>query len=635
MSDQDPRYQNYWWNAEKGKVFSRLFAQVTEIVQRQSAMYTRFVRSEAMYDPNNVAVTNQYMHGDVAAHITENLIASNVDTMGAAIAATEISPAVDTDGADWSKQLTAIELEWYAEQLKRRYGVMNVARLNFTETGKKGTGVAIVVADQWNQPGVHSVLPDDVVVDELETRYGDAPRQYHWRRSNVSKERLKQEFPQFADEIDAAGTSRGRDYLRRGGYLITREFECVEIWSWFLPIGKKGRKGYRPGRFVRCIDGCDLVDEKYEKDRAPISKIAPRPRAGGWFGISVAERIAGHQRAVNKRHWQWDRILDQNASPIRRVRPVDANMAVKTQNELGTIAVVQGEVIPMEVPSPVSPQIVEHLNALSNKASQETGVSQMMSRATKPAGLDSGEALREYHDKTTVRFAPDEQAFEDHVLDILWLLVDLCKDLGADAPEMVRTTRFGTKTIKWSDVDMGEFKIQLKAKASLNSTRAGREQTLIEWAQAGVISTDQFRRLIGHPDLESEISLYTAAMESADDDIEAIANGGHVMPEPFGNLKMMAWRGQQRYLRWKRSGAPEDRLEDLRTYVVTANWMDAQRNAPVMNQNAAPGAQPGAQPGMPPGPPGPGAMPQLPAGPPGVATPSAAFAPTAMQTLAR
>ena len=65
----------------------------------------------------------------------------------------------------------------------------------------------------------------------------------------------------------------------------------------------------------------------------------------------LERRVRGRTESLAR---QFDRVLDQNANPIRYVRPVDAKLAVQTTNELGTIAVVQGEYPKDVTPSPGS-----------------------------------------------------------------------------------------------------------------------------------------------------------------------------------------------------------------------------------------------------------------------------------------
>lgn len=619
------RYDNLWWNSDKGKVFENLFQQVVEIVTRQGATYDRFVKLEASYDPNNLAVANAFAE-PIAQDITENVIASNVDTVTAEIAATDVGTVVQTTGGQWSEQRLAKHLTWYGEELSALYDVNGLAAEGARSGAKKGSGFVFVTLDQWRMIHVDRVAPDDVVVDELETRYGERPRHLVRRKNNVSKEQLKAEFPKCAEQIDEAGGGRGRDYLRRGGYLVSRSRELVECEAWFLPIGRKGGTGYKPGRHVRCIDGCDLLDEEWDKDHFPCEKYDWTPREGGYFGISLAERIWGHQRVVNKRHWQADRIIDQHASPTRWFRMPDANLMVQTHDLLGQYGIVKADYPQLDVPQPVSPQIFEHMDMMSQKAFRESGVSQMAAQAMKPAGLDSGAALRAYHDHTSARFSLQEEAYEDFVVGIMFLLYEACKELGDAAPKLLQGTKWGDRDIDWSKVDLRWLRVNLKARSTLNDSEAGREQQVLEWAQAGVITMDEFRRLVGHPDLEREMSLYTAAEEHVEWCIEQIADGVDIVPEPFANLKMLVWKGQMQYLNWTTAKAPERVLEELRAFVAIAAYQAGQAEGLVANGNAGAAADPTQQPGVP------GTPPMAPAPSAGPAT--AALSPQAMQLVA-
>jgi hypothetical protein len=168
---------------------------------------------------------------------------------------------------------------------------------------------------------------------------------------------------------------------------------------------------------------------------------------------------------------------------------------------------------------------------------------------------------------------------------------------------------------------MGDVRVQIAAASTLSRTPAGRYQTALEWAQAGVISTDEWRRLTQHPDLDRVLSLYTQGMESVERDLEDIEDGYVVTPEPFGNLLLMTRLGQMAYLRDRDLDAPEEVLEGLRQYTVLAAHMHAggaaNANAPAAGGEISPDAA-----GM------------LPGGAPSVGQPASALAPQAMNLLA-
>lgn len=623
-----------WWQADKGKVAGALFTYVRTVDRGLFDRFNKFLRLARLYD--STALPGDPVRGREYGRVHENALASAIDTISATIATTEIRAVFDTDDAEWSVQRRARLLELYVEQLGKLFKVPQKCRHAFKAGGAvKGTALCKVWADSFKRLRVEPAMVDDIVVDELETRNGD-PQQLHYR-TTIDRDELKASYPKFKQQIEQAQGGVGK-WVKWAGWRPMRRNDVVVIESWRLPIGVKGMTGYVAGRHVIAIDGCDLLDEVYEDDFFPFAVMRWSRPTEGWYGIGVAERVATIQLGLNRRNLQNDRKLDQGAFPTTWVQQQDAALAMATtsamQNTLGTVAVYNGSQHPITVQPPtVAPEELRDAERLSGKVFEVSGVSRMTAQAIKPAGLETGAAIREYHDKVTMRFAEQEADFESFALDVVWLMLHVCKKLGADAPKVTRKTRFGSRTIAWSDVDMTEVRYWIGAASTLNRSRAGREQLVAEWAQAGIISTDSARRLIKHPDLEREMSLFTAAIENVENCLEEIADGGTVVPEPFMNLKLLVWRAQQQYLDWttgRRGRAPEAVLENLRTLIVQAAWM-AQGTAANGNAVGPDQSMPAGGPGTPGAPPANGnGMPPLPGGPP-MSTPQAAFSPQAMQ----
>jgi hypothetical protein len=623
-----------WYRADEGEVNRLVRQHVATVEERQFDLYNKFVRLEALYDPNAPSTRGQVQpsNGGQMSNTTVNVIAQNVDTVTAMVANSNVRTRFMTDDADWSIQRRAKHLEWYCDGLTATHDIDGKCRLAFRDCALKGTGIIKVVADADKQICVNLVMVDDIVVDESETRGGkQAPKQIH-ERVLCNRDELIAEYPEYEDEIRRAdSTQRTRLWA---GYRPVGEDQLVVLESFRKPIGRKGKRGYVPGRHTKTIEGFDLLDEEWDDDEFPYVRIVWSER-NGWYGIGLAERLAGIQNTLNKRLWQVDRLLNQGAAPTTYVDRIDQSMVVKTEMTGRASIVPYSGRPPVTVAAPiVNPETYRSIETLEAQAQQEAGVSAMVSQAAKPAGLDSGEALRQYHDKTTIRFSTQEKAFEDLKLAVILAVLRVCKKLGADAPTICNKTRWGRRTIEWSKVDMGDLKVQIAAASELPKTPAGRTQTVLEWAQAGIISQDAARRLLDHPDIEREMSIVNAAIESVDWCLERIKDGELVVPEPYMNLDLCVYRGQMEYLRIQGDGAPEEILENLRTFITQA----AYKLAPPANANmpaAAPGMDPGAAGAMPPGmgapagaapgPVGAAAMPQ--------SVPQAALSPQAMQLL--
>lgn len=552
-----------WQGLPKGEVHKLVREHVQNVERLQFATFDRFVKLAALYDPNS----NRGTSDESTAFISENVVASNVDTVSAAIATSDIRARFMTDGGDWSTQRTAKHLEWYAEGLTKLYDVDAKCSIAF---GKgpcvRGTGVIYV---DINAAGdglvVEHVLADDMIADDRELRGGGQLRQIH-RRRIVDRDDLIAMFPKYKREIENAHQSNTGLWA---GYRPIAENQIVVLYSWHFGAKRKSVT----------IDGCTLADDLKWDGECPFARMVWSERDESWYGISLADRLMGHQRVLNRSNWQIDRLVDRNAVPTTYVRQSDAKLAIKEVNRAGSIAVVNGDWPVTPTPPAISPEVYKRVADVKVSAGEEAGVSRMASQGTKPAGLDSGIALREFKDQTTQRFATQEKAYERFKLDVVLLMIGCCKKLGKAAPVIQRQTRFGAKRISWAKVDMGEAKVQIVAAANLSRTPAGRTQLAMELAQAGIISQDSARRLISHPDAEAELSLYTAALEACEESFEMIAEGHVVMPEPFDNLEMIKIRGQQKYLLWRggqrQAKAPEPVLEGLRQFIVQAAAVQA------------------------------------------------------------
>jgi hypothetical protein len=609
---------NSWWQSDEERVNEQVLAYVSEVERQQSYLFERFYRLGALFDPYFAYLSGYHIQYDGAVRgrsrggrggafsdgdVSENVIASAVESVTAIIAATEVRSRFMTDDGDWSAQRQARHREWYVEGLGKRLNKHAKATEAFKDSSLKGTGLVKVYADHdAGEVVLERTLIDDIVVDEGETRAGE-PRQLH-QRVFVDRDVLKARFPGFEHEIDNAqigGPESAGSWRLWAEYRAVERNQVVVIESWYLPIGKKGTPHYKAGRHTIVIPGTDLFDEEWHKPYFPFARMVWITRATGWYGIGAAERIAGHQRRLNKLNWQVDRQQDQLAVPTTFVRMADAKLAVQTTSRAGTIVPYKADIPKTEIPQAVSPETYMRLQAVKESAFEEVGLSRLAASAKKPAGLDSGIALREYRDMTTQRFSLQEKRFEQLNLDIDILMLEAAKDLGERAPVVLRKTRYGARKLEIADLDIDELRVQIAAASNISRTPAGRLQLALEWAQAGIITQDEARRLMQHPDLERAMSLYTAALEDIERTIEELLDGEHMVPEPFQNLKMGTWRVQQSYLKAKGDGAPDEILEALRQWIVQAAYVLASQ-AEAQAMTAAMAAGPNEQQALAPAP---------------------------------
>lgn len=567
-----------WWRAKKGDVHLNVLPYVRAVENFQAELFDKFCKLEATYDTNprtqrvsaSVNLVNRV--GRVKAVVTENLIARNVDIVAANVADSDIRCRIETDGADWSHQRTAKRLERYLDGLSRLFDVGPKCRRGFKHGASlKGTGLNKVWIDEFDQIRVTPVPIDNVVVDELECRDGH-PKHLHYR-DFFDREEMQAQFPDYAEQIEKAQSSG--NWKLWAGYRPMRNTEVIVIESWRLPIGPKGHPRYVPGRHTLCIDGGDLLDEEYHKPHYPFAKMVWNDPCWGFYGISLAERILPHQNLLNRRNYQINRSLDLKADPVTYIPQIDAALAVKTVNQIGTLVPFRGAQPPITVDhQAVGQETYNSRIQIKQDASEEALVNRQMAGGGVPAGIESGVGVREVRTTNTQPFSPQEKAFERFWLDTLWLILDCCRDLGGTkAPDIIKVSKYGNERIKWSEVDMDDLKIEMMAASTLADSPAGRQQRVVELAQAGVITLDEARELADHPDIERIMSLYNATMESIENVIERVERGErNIMPEPFDNLQLGCVMLQREYNRIKVvPDVPEDILEALADWIALAS----------------------------------------------------------------
>jgi len=607
------RHADVWWNVDEGRVHEKLIPYVRTVERRQSDIFDRMLIAEAHYDPNSPAAEiTQPSYRKKLLGIKENVVATGIDTVRANIAATEIYARFQTEGGDWSTQRRAELLEQYTDELSTRTKVPAACRRAFFDCAKKGVGVVRVYADQDKRVRVEPFPVDDIIVDDRECSHGATPKQLHFRTEDYDCDELCQQFPDKAAEIMRARGGQSTRGRTRGGLGETRN-DVYVIESIRLPMGdrpddweemtakEQAESRYVPGRHIVCIEGCDLLDEPWHKPHFGIAVARYFEREGSWYGGSLTERILRHQIVLDRRNNQREQQIAY-AVPTTYFDWIDAKATVLT-TQAGNVVALKGSKPTTIVPTVIGSELREDRLDARASALAEIGINEMAARGVKAPGVESAVAIREVKDQSSQRFAMQEKEFENLWLEVDLLILDVCRDLGDDAPEMSRQTKYGAVRIPWGDVCMDDVRVMIAAASTLARTPAGRTQTVLELSQAGAITLDETRKLLAHPDLKRTGSLYAATIEAIEFDIESIRDGKPVIPDPFCiNLQIAQVYAQRQFALDRNAGAPEDVLEGLRAYGVNAADILTRGAA---NANAA-------------GPMGPGAMPLSPVDVPAV-----------------
>ena len=572
--------KNRWNSAEKGDAYRLVQASVDDIQLNQASIYELFVKLDCIYDPSRWSY-----YGVIAKHPSFNLVATSVDAVFANIVNVPIRTRIIPDNAEWSERRQSRQLQYYVDDLGVTLDAHESARRGVFSAALKGRGFVKVAPDLWDSIQVENIAPDDILVDNRKVRNCKTNELIQRRFFDV--EHIKEKFPQHADHIDAA---KGKtDRLSHFSDFSDDEVQAYEAWS--LPFGDK------PGRHVLTIEGADLIDEEYHKNHFPIASfIWSEGNGENFYGIGGSERIVPHQSRLNRIDYFTGVQMQNKAATTTYVDAQDLGQVRRVAiQKNGQYHGINGRDQRTVDHQAVSGEQLTYRARIIQEGQDEFGVSRAMTAGIVPGGLESGVAVREARQTATGRFAIQEADFESFCLDISFLILEACKDLGDKAPVVKHVATHGARNkLEWSKVKMDVVRSQMSAASSIARTAAGRTQFAIDLAQAGVVSQDESRRMMDMPDVGRSLSLHTAALETIEREIEETLDGRQNLPTPYSPLKMGIWRYTAAMHLAENDGAPEDAIERLRAWITRAIGMldrEEQKEAAAMPPQLPQGAQ--------------------------------------------
>jgi hypothetical protein len=583
-----------WWTQKGLDAANAVTETLTTLMQNQRARLTQYIVSSRLYGnlpisgPNGISFQKlSATHPGIKDRISYNAIQIATDTAVSKVAKNRPKPYFLTSGGDYRTQRKAKKLNKFVDGVFYECGVNELGPDDFRDGAVWGTGVAHVYS-RAGRVAMERCLPHELWIDEIEAFNRD-PRQLH-RVKNVDRLMLAEQFPGHRKAIMRCDRAKHED-LGPGstvGDLVTvRE-------SWHLPSGPDASDG----RHMITVSDTVLMDEEWTRDHFPFAFFHWCKRLFGFWGQGGVEQAQNTQMEINQLMWVAQRsyklagsfkILLENGSKVVKEH---------LNNDIGAIIMYTGTrpeyVMPPVIPEGLFQQIVTHKGSIF----EIFGVSTMAARSEKPAGLNSGIALREYKDETAERLMTPSQAYEKLHLDLARLAIEEVKELVERNRGKYSVRLPGSKfmeSVDWADIDLDDdqFTMQCYPVSSLPSDPAGRLQTVQEFVQAGFLSPRQGKRLMDFPDLEKVEGLHNASEDYLQQVLDRIVDDGeYTPPEPYDDQALAREMALEYYQQGKAQGLEPERLEMLRTFLSQLDAISQAAQPPM----AAPGGPP--QPGM-------------------------------------
>jgi hypothetical protein len=593
-----------WWKSkgDERELLTKITQDINQLETTQLDGYERFYRLAFLYDPYDY-LGRIYYPAEYNIMVTENICAAGVDTVTSMIAKVKHRAVFMTDGADFTAKRQAADRGRYAEGMSKSVRLDERRPRIFKDAAIFGTGLLRFEIDANGVITHERFLPVEVRVNEQEC-ISQAPRSMHLLKYR-DREELQVKYPDKNDQLEEHGKDVGSFWFGVGPADQTDQLLVRE--SYRLPVGTKGKPGYRPGRKVVSTDKLVLLDEPYELPRLPIAVLRWNERTTGFMGKGLIEDLMGHQRTINKQNAAMDTQIDMHAAPVNYVQENDLGVVTKMAFVPGVGRFVPYRVAKPEISIPkiIAEEVLQRQVYLKQSYLEVSGISAMHAHGEMPLPrAETGAAVQEMNDVTSERFSIQEQASERWYLDcieVMFMLIGQNARLGTkekplETPEVPFSFAHIAKRIKWAKVDDKDIVFQIQAAPQFSRTLSGRYQQIADWANQGVISADEARHLINHPDLDSAMSLFDAYREHIDRVKQLLLDGEYVAPDPRENLALgLSWMVMG-YFEAMNDGAPEDRVENIRTWTDQAAFLlsKQQQPAPPMGAPGPGGAPPAA-----------------------------------------
>jgi len=588
-----------WWLADADGVAKCITDHVRFLSTRQEYERETLEHHLRMYSER---LYQEFIGGDYTPRvqslsIKHNVVRSVIDTLTSHIGAIQPKPRYLTDGGSHEAQEQAKKLTQFVPGIFYEQDLYRKALKSFLDAGITGTGFLKVFADS-GRINIERVFPHEILVDNSESRFNEPSSLYQIKE--VSKSSLKAIFNGKGDEEKIDTASRIRDLDRRVGSGNVDIVHVIEAWH----IGPDGE-----GRHVICVDTGVLedCDNAYKKDYFPFAMFTPTPVGVGFKGTGYAEVIDSIQLEIN--------YLGQKAQTAMRLQSVglwvpkgsEMNQR-RPDNRMGFVNYYRGDKAPMYVAPPaLHESYFRRMAELKSEAFQLAGVSQLASSSLKPAGLDSGAALREYSDIGSARFAATKKLWEQFIArDVSELVVKSAEDVISSGGSL-KTLGVGEDDKKMQEIDFKEARIENSKFVTkvwpvsiLPDTPAGKIQAVMELARVMPDYQSNLIGLLDFPDINAQNELSTAKVRIIDKQLDAmLIKGEPQMPQPYFDLASCIDRGTMRILDAEDCDTPEERLQLVRSWLGFCVEMQIAA-APPQPMAAPPGGAPTAEAPMPP-----------------------------------
>lgn len=525
------------------------------------------------------------------------LCASVIDTLSSKLASDRPRPFFCTSGGTAKSMESAKHLQAFGDSSIYETDLYTKAMLAFKDCGIYGDGFLLPYKDQNKRLACEVVPPAEVLVAHDDARYSDPRTIYRWK--NEDKDILIAMYPKAKKEIIKAYNEEAAAHSTTSRKYLSNRIRIV--MAWHLPsysmeltdaqegdkIDDKEVKGPETdGRAVVFIPNrCIVSDKPFYSHECPLVKLSYNPSSDCYWSNGICASLGNLQADVNTGLRRIQRSMHLHSNP-HWITYRGAQMQFGALNSgMGTeIRVAAPGMEPkLESFEAMGADTVQHIETQIERFFQFSGVSNLSATSQKPAGLNSGEAIRSYNDIGAERFQALGKRFEAFIIEVMKRFITVAGDIAKEEKsypvkyvnrKAIRMSGTKVETFDFKDVDIDslDYVIQISPVDSLSNDVAGRIQMVSEMAQSGApIDPLQLYSLLELPDTPAYFKRLFASRELVEKMVYKILYDGKFVP-PNAFLDLMY--AQQYATQEIAEAMCADDISDERIEMLQ-EWLDA------------------------------------------------------------
>lgn len=459
----------------------------------------KFLRNLRLYTYSINASLNQVKNGNLIGYwslsdgsnltssINENVIQSCVDSLTSQVAAKHAIPFFNAVDGTYAEMQIAKQAQRFFDFYFDEHNINKIITEAFRDACIFGRGY--VFYDKLSHK-VEKALPWNVLYDNAEETYG--------KITKVVYKRPDYPVSLLAEKI---------------GYKARNGIKYVELKEYYDVINHI---------HAIIINNVVKYKEVYNDNEVPFISFHYVSPVYGRDTSSMVDLLYGIQMKIDELYTKIDEASKLTPSNIIFAPKNSDTKVTQLSNKIGQIMQynpVEGVSNPIEVVTPnfIGDQYMQLVEKLKQDAYNLVGISELGAQSKKPAGLDSGKALKTLNDIESERF-------EVQVKQVIRAYTDLARlMIRVEDPESyvlpLDSNRF---PIKWGDIQKEYYKMKIQFSSmdffSKDPEQKSKEiQALID---KGIISASHAARYYDSVDLDAAYSFANNSLNA----VEAVIN---------------------------------------------------------------------------------------------------------------